>query len=435
MKKIKEFLLLLSYLVVLPNPLTLDEAVRIALQNSKQIKVAEEKLISAQSKIEMAKAGQKIQTSLSASAVRIDEETTITMPSFVPGEPPSQITIGELYSYKASLGVFHPIDLSKKLSLSERIAQLSAEQADVDLERTIEDVITATKKAFLQALQAKRSIDIFSTTEKAGEEALRVAQANYEAGTVPHFDVLRAEVNLANIRQSLLSVQNAYEMAKSALLTTMGIDPTTPIELQEEVSAPQLQILTLEECVNKALQNRKEIAVLQLGIDIAEENLSLVKRENYPDLSLGFFYNWQHPTTSFSPRETSWNATLSLSFTPFDSGLNKAKQKDIQTTIETLKANLAQLEDGVKLEVKNAYTSMENARSKLGVAEKVLEQAREAYRLAEARYQAGVSTQVELLDTQTALTQAEVNYVNALFDFHIAKINLDKAIGEIKEER
>jgi outer membrane protein TolC len=224
-------------------------------------------------------------------------------------------------------------------------------------------------------------------------------------------------------------------MAKSALLNTMGIDPTTPIELQEEVKAPQEPSLSLDDCVKKALENRKEIAVLKLGIEIAEENLRLTKRENYPDLTLGFSYNWQHPTTSFSPREFTWNIVLSLSATPFDSGLNRAKQKNIESTIETLKANLSQLEDGIKLEVKNAYTNLENAKAKLDVATKTLEQAREAYRLAEVRYQAGVSTQVELLDTQAALTQAEVNYVNALFDFHIAKINLDKAIGEITEAR
>ncbi len=434
MKKIRQILLLLSYLVVLPNPLTIDEAVRIALQNNKQIRVGEEKLLSAKSNLEMIKAGEKIHSSLSASALRIDKKTTIKVPSFIPGMPPMEMTIGELYSYKASLGLLYPLDISKKLSLSEKLALLGLEQAEVELNRTKEDVITSTKRAFLQALQAKRSIVIFSTTLKAAEEALRVAKANYEAGTVPHFDVLRAEVNLANVRQSLLSVQNAYEMSKSALLTTMGIDPTTPTELQEEVPAPQFQLLPLEEYLNKALRNRKEVAILKLGIDIAEANLALTKRENYPDLALGFFYNWQRPTTTFSPRETNWNAVLSLTFTPFDSGLNKAKQRSVQATIETLKANLAQLEDGIKLEVKNAYTSLENARAKLEVAGKVLEQAREAYRLAEARYQAGVSTSVELLDTQSALTQAEVNYVNALFDFHIAKINLDKAIGEVREE-
>lgn len=435
MRKFREVLLLLSYLAAIPNPLTLNDAVKIALQNNKQIKIAEEKLLSAKASLEMVKAGEKIRSSLSATAVRIDKKTTITMPSFIPGMPPTEITVGELYSYKASLGIIHPFDISKKLSLQEKLALLSIQQAEVDLNRTKEDVITATKKAFLQALQAKKSIAIFSATEKAAEEALRVAKANYEAGTVPHFDVLRAEVNLANVRQSLLTVQNAYEMAKSALLNTMGIDPTTPVELQEETPTPQFQLLPLEEYVQKALQNRKEVQVLKLGLDIAQANLALTKRENYPDLAIGFYYNWQSPTTAFSPRETSWNAVLSLSFTPFDSGLNKAKQENVQSTIETLKANLAQLEDGIRLEVKNAYTSLENAKAKLDVAEKVLEQAREAYRLAEARYQAGVSTQVELLDTQSALTQAEVNYVNALFDFQIAKINLDKAIGEVKEER
>ncbi|MGB9606966.1 MAG: TolC family protein, partial [bacterium] len=222
MKKLRRVLLLLSYLAVLPNPLTLEEAVKIALQNNKQIKVAEEKLLSAKSNLEMVKASEKILTSLSASALRIDKKTTITMPSFIPGRPPIQITIGELYSYKASLGVFHPIDISKKISLREKAASLSIDQADIDYERTKEDVITSTKKAFLQALQAKKSIAIFETTLKAAEEHLRVAKANYEAGTVPQFDVLRAEVNLANIRQQLLSVQNAYEMAKSALLNTMG---------------------------------------------------------------------------------------------------------------------------------------------------------------------------------------------------------------------
>ncbi|MBC7327369.1 TolC family protein [bacterium] len=435
MRRFKRILLLLSYLAVLPNPLSLDEAVKIALQNNKQIRVSEEKLLSARSNLDMVKAGEKIHTSLSASAVRMDKKTTITMPSFIPGSHPIEITVGELYSYKASLGIIYPIDVSKKLSLSEKLARMAMEQAEIDLKRTKEDVITSTKKAFFQALQAKKSIAVFEATLKTAEEALRVAKANYEAGTVPHFDVLRAEVNLANIRQSLLTVQNAYEMAKSALLNTMGIDPTMPIELQEEIPEADFQLLPLEEYVKKALQNRKEIAVLKLGIEIAEENLALTKRENYPDLSLGFLYNWQHPTTSFNPRETYWNMVLSLSFTPFDSGLNKAKQKNVIATIETLKANLAQLEDGVRLEVKNAYTSLENARAKLEVAQKVLEQAREAYRLAQARYEAGVSTQVELLDTQSALTQAEVNYVNALFDFHIAKINLDKAIGEIKEER
>ncbi|MGB9606965.1 MAG: TolC family protein, partial [bacterium] len=160
-------------------------------------------------------------------------------------------------------------------------------------------------------------------------------------------------------------------------------DPTTPVELQEDVKPPEVPPLSLEDCIKKAIQNRKEISVLKLGLEIAEETLRLTKRENYPDLTIAFSYNWQHPTTSFSPREFTWNIVLSLSATPFDSGLNRAKQKNLETAIETLKANLSQLEDGVKLEVKNAYTNLENAKAKLDVATKTLEQAREAYRLAE----------------------------------------------------
>ncbi len=446
MKKqtLRRLLFLFSSGILLPNPLTLDDAVKIALQNNKQIRVYQARVDSARGTLEMAKAAQKLRVSLSATATRIDKKTTVTMPSFIPGRPPIQFTIGELYNYRASLSFLHPLDISGKLSLQEDISKLSLNQANLEYEKIREDVIASVKKAFFQALQARKSVSIFESALKAAEAHLQVAKAHYEAGTIPYFEVLRAEVNVANLKQSLLSAQNGYDLARSALLSTMGVDPLTSVELQEEVPSSeassasaltQYQLPNLDLCVEKALKNRKEITLLRLGIKILEENLNLTKKDNAPDLGIVFAYNWQKPTTTFSPRETNWNAVLSLSFTPFDSGLTRGKIDSLKAKLEELKTNLSQLEDGIKLEVKNAYLTLQNAKEKLQSASMVLEQAREAYRLAQARYEAGVSTQVELLDTQSALTQAEVNYVNSLFEFNIAKIDLEKAMGEIKEER
>jgi outer membrane protein len=131
----------------------------------------------------------------------------------------------------------------------------------------------------------------------------------------------------------------------------------------------------------------------------------------------------------FNPNESSWRAFLTTSISLYDGGANRAAIDKAQADVNTSRYALEQVTNGVVLDTRQSYLSLKESRERIVAAEKALEQARESVRLAQVRYKAGVSTQVELLDAQVALTLSETNYVNALYDYQSALARLERAVG------
>jgi outer membrane protein len=139
-------------------------------------------------------------------------------------------------------------------------------------------------------------------------------------------------------------------------------------------------------------------------------------------------------TSPFNPRRETYTGVVVLSVPIWDGGIARAREAQARDDLEIAQLRLQQAQEGVALEVRQAYLSLQDAQKRLEVARKGLEQATEALRLARVRFEAGVSPQLEISDAELAFTQAQTNLVNAQFDYLDAYAALLRAIGAIDEQ-
>jgi outer membrane protein TolC len=188
--------------------------------------------------------------------------------------------------------------------------------------------------------------------------------------------------------------------------------------------------------LDKALKARPEIKSLELTDSQIDQKINLAKSKYYPEAAVTGSYVKAGDTPDVSGSDSgfqkanSWQATIGLTWTFWD--WDKTKNSVRQTVSQKRQLELARktMEDGIKLQLKSAILNLKEAEEKIPTAKKAVEQAEENLRVSEERYKAQVTTSTEVLDAQTLLSQARMNYYSALYDHNLAKAGLMRAVGE-----
>ena len=185
--------------------------------------------------------------------------------------------------------------------------------------------------------------------------------------------------------------------------------------------------------VNEALRERPELKVLDVNLLQADQQIRVAKSKNYPEVNLNYQYIKQgdSPGVSGSPfvDAGNWQVTASLTWTFWEWGKTYYSAKEQESLKKQLLQTRSDVEDGIRLDVKQALLELEVAEKNIPTTQKAVEQAEENLRVNEERYKAQVTTITEVLDAQTLLTRARVNYYRALYDHNLARARLERAIG------
>ncbi|MBW3623488.1 MAG: TolC family protein, partial [Armatimonadetes bacterium] len=192
--------------------------------------------------------------------------------------------------------------------------------------------------------------------------------------------------------------------------------------------------LDLEPAIHLAYEQRPEVLSAANAVRIAERSVDLARRERRPDAALSGQFLFNPDAAGFGANEKSWNVVAQLSVPIYQGGIVRARVNEAQADVETARSTLEQVKQGVALEVRSALLDLqESARRRQTVAANVV-QAREALRIAQVRFRAGVSTTVEVTDAQVAYIQALTNQVNAEYDHLSAEARLRRAVGRLVPE-
>jgi outer membrane protein TolC len=227
------------------------------------------------------------------------------------------------------------------------------------------------------------------------------------------------------------------ELIKSAssLLQDSGEQPKATQQPLMKVAFDPLDLgLEYQRLVKESLETRPEIWQAQANIQASKKGFQLARRSILPSMALNWGLNYTPDAAGFAPLITTWQATAQIALPIFDGGAARARMRQAKADIASAEVGLRQTEDLVTLEVRQAYLTLVQARDRVVVTTQALAQAQEAFRLARVRYnagvsQAGISPLLEVSDAQTALTAAQTNQVNALYDYNNARARLDRAIG------
>jgi outer membrane protein TolC len=343
-------------------------------------------------------------------------------------------------NWNADVKVEQSIYQGGRINSAFRSAKLTRAQALLNYQATLADTLLAVRVAYDDILLAALQIAVNEASVQLLTHEMEDERKRFAAGTVPQFDVLRAEVALANERPRLIQARNDYRISKNNLVNLLAVNlPKTvwediPLQLSDTLEARPYEI-DLPAALERAVEKRPELAALRKARDLRREDLVSAKSAYKPGAEVFGGYQWQSlPYENNLGRDLSgWIAGAQLSWSIFDGQLTRGKVMEAQAHYERAQLDIDDSGRQIELEARTAYSNFIEAHEVLETQKMVQEQAQEALRLAEARLAAGTGTQLDVLDAQTALTQARTTQAQSLHDYAVARARLQRALGEDME--
>ncbi|MGA3283738.1 MAG: TolC family protein [Verrucomicrobiota bacterium] len=341
-------------------------------------------------------------------------------------------------NWNAGVQIVQSIYEGGKLVAALQAASATKQQALAQYQTIVADTLLAVRVAYYDVLLAAQQITVHEASVNLLQKELEDQQRRYNAGTVPHFNVLRAEVAVANERPNLIQARNNYRIAKNNLSNLLGYNlpreiwEDVPLNLTDVLDAAPYQV-DLPAAIQQALSRRTELITLRKTAELQRLNVVNAKAGYKPTIQAFAGYTWYNAQFT-APVELDhdihgWDAGGQLSWNIFDGMLTRGKVVQARALYDKSKTDVDDKARQIELEVRTAYSDFIMAREVLDSQLKVQEEAEEALREAGARADAGTGTQLDVLDAQTSLTQARTTEIQALHDYDTARAKLERAIG------
>lgn len=421
MMRRKGRLLLLAAALLLPlsasvqaATLSLPEAIAIALGRNSSLQIEEAGERSKEAAVDSAKAGQKPTVSMGANLSE------------------SESWHDQVRRESSSLGT----SVTGSLNLIDggrtkrniEAANLDLAGTRLSIARAQESVRHDVEQAFFNALEAERTVVVDLEAVHNYEAHLQNVQALYEAGSNAKMDVLRASVELANGRQELTRAEGDRDTKMAALRNVLDIDREEPLILEDEDSTPFTD--TLPDCLDYALQNRKDLAADRETIARRQVELEQAKTTNRPTLNASVGISRDQDFRPDASNSRGLNAELSMHWNLFDGGAQDAAIKTAQTNLDIANLQLKSDSGSVDYAVRSAYYSMNGARERMGSTKVAIQEANEDYFIAKEKYRVGEGIELDVIDAQLALSRALLNDISARYDYERGKSDLNFAMGK-----
>ncbi len=422
--------------------LTLDDAIKTTLQNNPALQAAGLGARSAQWGVKKAYLDYLPQVNFGFQYVRLDKGTLsranafydfVNDPdnsAFLPDELRRNVRPGAwANSYGPSVSVVQPIYSGGILRSQLSVAQATDVRSQATLEETRQQVIFETQSAYLQTLKAMELVALAQEAHRSAQEHLETTQKMLEVGMRARNEVLRFEVALANAENALVVAQNNYELMKAALNKVMGVDLERELTLKpvEDFSweAPR----TLQEQTEIALRRHPGLQVMKSTVSVQQAAVGIARSGFMPKVNLAYNYSWEaNDTWAFDSYKT-WSLAISASIPVFNSFQNYAGLKKEQETLHQVRKLEDDFMRGLQLQVKQASLNLTAADKRMAISEKAVEEANENLRIVTNSYQVGLLSSLDVVDAEVAAIQAKAGRIEARYDYFIAKAQLARAMG------
>jgi outer membrane protein TolC len=335
--------------------------------------------------------------------------------------------------YSASLSVRQPLYRGGIIGSALRGARLYAYWADELVRGQIQSVLFDTAAAFYEVLLAERLQTVAQSSLDSSHLQLKTARDMAAEGAASRYDVLRAEVAVANSQSDVIQQQNRRRLARNRLFQIMGVvaDPGLAIsgDLAFEKAAPRL-----DDALRAAHQNRPDLFQADLMIRMQREVLTIAKGRYYPSIYGVAARDWtrrDNHAVGANEWQDSWVAGVEAEFPIFDGLAREGRVKQEEVLLQRRETELSGAEELVLLEINQALASLEDAEKLVESQQVNLIRAREALSLAESGFSEGVNTGSDLADARTALRLAEGLHAQALYAHTISRLSLRRAIGAL----
>ena len=435
--KIRSTFLMLSLLVAGlavaqdRKPLSLDEAVSLGVKNSKQLKVSKARIDEAMASLREAEQRKLPDASLTGSYLRlssanIDLKSADNGNNGGSGAPPPEVS-------QAMFGIVNtalPLYAGGRIRYGIESSRYLAQAASLDAENEKDAVIENTLEAYINLYKSRKAVDLVKQNLAEARQRVKELSSLEKNGVIARNDLMKAELQASNIELSLLDAENNWQVANVNMNLMLGlpeqtvlVPDSTSLFRQTGTAKP------LNEYVQAALLNRKDLASLHLQQEAAETGVKAVKAEMYPSVQLSAGYVAADIPKVFTVTNAA-NIGLGVSYNIGSLWKNKAKVQGANARARQLVSAQEVLNDQIRLQVNRSYLNWLSSQKKIEVYAKAIEQATENFRITNNKYTNSLATTTELLDADVALLQANLNYEMARADAIVSYHQLLQAAGE-----
>lgn len=409
--------------------LSLEKALEIAQNESPTIKVADKEI----QKKEYAK---KETVAGLFPNINASGGYTYTIKKQVFAMMGQSIKVGQANNWNAGISLALPIfapTLYKSIDLKAKDVELALESA----RSSKQDLVNQVTKAYYQLLLTQDSYEVLKKSYAHAEENYEVVSNKFKQGVVSEYDKIRAEVQVRNLKPSVVSAENAVNLTKLQLKVLIGLDAYQNIEvvgnLTDYENAMYADVLNVDTAM---LDNNTQLKQMKLQGEMLDKQLEINKSAYLPTVSLSSQVSYVSMNEDFRFKDYKWNpySTVGISFTVpiYQGGARSYKTKQTQLQIEQLNLNTLNLRRNLDVQVKNYMNNIQKSIEQVGSNKEGVKQAEKGYSIAQKRYEVGKGTILELNDSELALTQSKLAYNQSIFDYLSAKADLEKVLGTNK---
>ncbi|MDP9960518.1 TolC family protein [Chryseobacterium lathyri] len=409
--------------------LTLDEAVQLGIQNSKNLRIDAAKIEEATADLLEAKNRQLPELKISGSYMYLPTKPTVDLKlSGVSGAGAGGPEVHQVAYGSVNLSV--PVYSGGRIKYGIQSAKYLVEASKLSTENDKIAIAYNVAQAYNNLFKANQSIKVLEENLTASQKRDETFLKLENNGVIARNDRLKANLQTSNIELQLLEAKNNYNIANINMDLLLGIPETTEIEVDPNYIDEGSEVKTVDYYVNEARENRKDLQALAQQRKAAELGTKSAKAENLPSIAFtGGYVAADIP--KFLTIYNAVNVGVGISYNLSNIWKENSSLRQSQAREKQLAANDELLNDNIKLDVNREYQNTDYSKKRIAVYEKAAEQANENYRITKNKYDNGLATMTELLDADAAQISANVGVINAKADAALAYRKLLQTTGTL----
>jgi outer membrane protein TolC len=336
-------------------------------------------------------------------------------------------------NYHSRLDLQWPIYSGGRSDALERAARAEAAAAGADSSVAQADLRLEVARAFWAVVTARTTVDVLEQGVARSQAHVADVRQRFAAGLVPPNDIASAEAQESRARMLAIEARNQRDVAAADLARLVGLAPGQPLEPVAALDAPAPAVPAVDPLVVSARESRDERRALERRIESASGLRDAAAAGRVPTIAVTGGVDYARPNPRIFPRadrwDDSWDAGVNVRWSFWDGGRTGADVAQAAGAIEVARQRLAEFDSVLAVEVRQRALDLESGRAAVAAAADAVRAASEARRVVAERYQAGVIAQIEVLDAEYALLQAELDRARALAGIRLSEARLARAIG------
>lgn len=419
------------------DPMSLKDAVRLALGANKAVEASVAAQKAAQSRIAEARAGKLPKVNYAESWTRSDNpvfvfSSLLTQHQF----GMENLQIGPLNrpdflnNFESQVTADQPLYDAGQTKHTVRSAELGKDMTGEEGRRTQMDVMAAVIRSYYDVLLSGEQLNVTVQAMRSAEADLDRAQAVRSAGMSTDADVLSIRVHLAGVREQQIQRAADLDVARAALNDALGLPLDTPHALATALSPLTLPEIATGELESSALSERPEAREVKLAASLAENRVATAHSSLLPQVAAHAAFEADRQNF-YDKGGANWLVSIGLRWNLFNGFGDKARIDEAKSSLAQSQAEQERMNSAIRLQVRRAYADLRAADQRIEVAKASVTEAEESLRITQNRYESGLSGVTDLLRTETAVLEARTRRLAAIHDQRIAAASLELSAGTL----